>query len=76
MRCYLQPAALLDELPGNRPLKPVRLLGEDLVLFRNDTGVLLLVRVEAVVVGPTEGWQGYWRKTDETRRKASTWASQ
>jgi hypothetical protein len=27
-------------------------------------------------IGPTEGWQGYWRKTDETRRKASTWASQ
>jgi hypothetical protein len=25
---------------------------------------------------PTGGWQGYWRKTDETRRKASTWASQ
>jgi phthalate 4,5-dioxygenase len=27
-------------------------------------------------IGPTEGWQGYWHNTDETRRKASTWASQ
>src|SRR5262249_22933474 len=32
MRCYWQPAALVDELSDNRPLKPVRLLGESLVL--------------------------------------------
>jgi phthalate 4,5-dioxygenase oxygenase subunit len=38
MRCYWQPAALVDELAGNRPLKPVRLLGEDLVLFRDVRG--------------------------------------
>ncbi len=38
MRCYWQPAALVDELAGNRPVKPVRLLGEDLVLFRDDQG--------------------------------------
>ena len=38
MRCYWQPAALLEELSGNRPVKPVRLLGENLVLFRDDTG--------------------------------------
>jgi phthalate 4,5-dioxygenase oxygenase subunit len=38
MRCYWQPAALLDELSGNRPVKPVRLLGENLVLFRDDKG--------------------------------------
>jgi phthalate 4,5-dioxygenase len=25
-------------------------------------------------IGPT--WQAYWRKTDDTRRQASTWASQ
>jgi hypothetical protein len=36
MRCYWQPAALLDELPGNRPLKPVRLLGENLVILITD----------------------------------------
>src|SRR5262245_19328797 len=38
MRCYWQPAALLDELSGNRPVKPVCLLGENLVLFRDDKG--------------------------------------
>src|ERR671935_404295 len=38
MRCYWQPAALVDELPDNRPLKPVRLLGESLVAFRDGQG--------------------------------------
>jgi len=38
MRCYWQPAALVDELCGNRPVKPVRLLGEDLVMFRDEQG--------------------------------------
>ena len=39
MRRYWQPAALVDELAGaNRPVKPVRLLGESLVLFRDDKG--------------------------------------
>ncbi len=38
MRRYWQPAALVDELAGNRPVKPVRLLGEDLVMFRDDQG--------------------------------------
>jgi phenylpropionate dioxygenase-like ring-hydroxylating dioxygenase large terminal subunit len=38
MRRYWQPAALVDELAGNRPVKPVRLLGEDLVLFRDHEG--------------------------------------
>ena len=38
MRCYWQPAALVDELAGNRPVKPLRLLGESLVLFRDDSG--------------------------------------
>ena len=36
LRRYWQPAALLDELAGNRPVKPVRLLGEDLVAFKDD----------------------------------------
>jgi hypothetical protein len=26
-------------------------------------------------IGPTENWQGYWQKTDEARRKASSWAN-
>ncbi len=38
MRCYWQPVALVDELTGNRPVKPVRLLGESLVLFRDEAG--------------------------------------
>ena len=38
MRRYWQPAALVDELLGNRPVKPVRLLGENLVLFRDEQG--------------------------------------
>src|ERR1700686_248945 len=36
MRCYWQPAALVDELSGNRPVKPVKLLGENLVIFRDE----------------------------------------
>jgi len=38
LRRYWQPAALVDELAGNRPIKPVRLLGEDLVVFRDSRG--------------------------------------
>jgi phthalate 4,5-dioxygenase oxygenase subunit len=38
LRRYWQPAALVDELAGNRPVKPVKLLGENLVLFRDDKG--------------------------------------
>ena len=42
MRRYWQPAALAEELDGERPLVPVRLMGEDLVLFRADDGGLRL----------------------------------
>src|SRR5580698_4938293 len=38
LRRYWQPAALVDELAGERPIKPVRLLGEDLVIYRDETG--------------------------------------
>lgn len=38
MRRYWQPAGLVDELSGPRPVKPVKLLGEDLVLFRDEAG--------------------------------------
>ncbi len=38
MRSYWQPAALVDELEGERPIRPVKLLGENLVLFRDETG--------------------------------------
>ena len=38
LRRYWQPAALVDELAANRPVKAVRLLGEDLVAFRDQKG--------------------------------------
>src|SRR3954464_15496858 len=38
MRMYWQPAALVDELPGPRPVPPDKLLGENLVLFRDEEG--------------------------------------
>src|SRR3569833_430340 len=39
MRRYWQPVALVDELCGvNRPIKPVTLMGESLVLFREEAG--------------------------------------
>jgi len=43
MRRYWQPAALSDELKGNRPVVPVKLLGEDLVLFRDGENKLGLI---------------------------------
>lgn len=43
LRQYWQPAALSDELAGPRPIKAVRLLGQDLVLFRDEAGRLGLV---------------------------------
>jgi len=27
-------------------------------------------------IGPSEGWQVYWQRTDAARRKASSWANQ
>ncbi len=38
MRMYWQPAALTAELEGERPIRPVRLLGEDFVIFRDEQG--------------------------------------
>src|ERR1700747_2399953 len=38
MRSYWQPAALVDELQGPRPVRPLKLLGESLVLFRGEDG--------------------------------------
>ena len=40
MRRYWQPASLSEELPQGGAPVPVRLLGEDLVLFRDDQGRL------------------------------------
>lgn len=44
LRRYWQPAALVDELAGERPVVPVTLLGEKLVLFRDDDGELGLIQ--------------------------------
>src|SRR6185295_19028733 len=38
LRQYWQPVALVDELQAQRPLKAVRLMGEDFVLFRDEAG--------------------------------------
>ena len=43
LRRYWQPAALSDELVGSRPVVPVTLLGERLVLFRDEEGELGLI---------------------------------
>ena len=43
MRLYWQPVALSEELETERAVVPVKVLGEDLVLFRNDDGVIGLI---------------------------------
>src|SRR5882762_4551636 len=43
LRRYWQPVALAEELAGPRPVKAVRVLGQDLVLFRGADGRLGLL---------------------------------
>ena len=43
LRRYWQPAALVDELAGDRPAVPVELFGEHLVLFQGEQGEYGLV---------------------------------
>jgi phthalate 4,5-dioxygenase len=43
LRRYWQPAALSDELEGDRAIKAIRLLGQNVVLFRDDKGTLGLI---------------------------------
>ena len=40
LRRYWQPVALADELAGERPVRPVRLMGQSVVLFREEQGQL------------------------------------
>src|SRR5437899_4823470 len=40
LRRYWQPVALVDELNGPRPVKPVKLMGQHFVLFRDEKGQL------------------------------------
>ena len=44
LRRYWQPVALVDEMEGERPVKAVRLFGEDLVLYRTQIGYGLMQR--------------------------------
>lgn len=44
LRAYWQPAALVSEMPGDRPVKAIRLLSEDLVLFKRRNGWGLISR--------------------------------
>jgi len=44
LRRYWQPVALVDEMQGERPVKAVRVLGENFVLFRNQTQYGLVER--------------------------------
>lgn len=43
LRLYWMPAALSEELIGKRPVVPVTLMGEKLVLFRDQSGALGLI---------------------------------
>lgn len=43
LRRHWQPVALTDELDGPRPVRAVRALGQDLVLFRDEAGQLGLI---------------------------------
>lgn len=43
LRRYWQPVALAEELQAPRPLKPVKLMGRQFILFRDDTGRLGLL---------------------------------
>jgi len=40
LRRYWQPVALTDELAGERPVRALRLMGQDFVLFRDEKGEL------------------------------------
>src|SRR5215203_2903515 len=43
LRRYWQPVALAEELTGPRPVRAVRVLGQDMVLFRDEAGRLGLI---------------------------------
>jgi phenylpropionate dioxygenase-like ring-hydroxylating dioxygenase large terminal subunit len=43
LRRYWQPVALLDELEGPRPVRPVKALGQNFVLFRDEAGTIGLI---------------------------------
>ena len=38
LRNYWQPVALVEELPAQRPVRAVRLMGQDFVVFKDEQG--------------------------------------
>src|SRR6201991_3281859 len=38
LRNYWQPVALIEELPAERPVRAVRLMGQDYVIFKDEQG--------------------------------------
>src|SRR3954471_14556435 len=44
LRRYWQPVALSDEMQGERPVKAVRVFGENLVLYKAGNGYALMQR--------------------------------
>ena len=68
LRHYWMPAALAVELDGPRPVAPVRLMGEDLVLFRREDKTLGLM--SRFCVSGTDTVRTGWKKrlTDAARR--------
>jgi len=58
LRQYWQPAALVEELDGPRPAKAVRLLGEDLVLFRDEEGTAHVLDAHCRHLGAHIGYGG------------------
>ncbi len=43
LRLYWQPVALVEELETSRPIRPVRVLGQDFVLFKDARGLVALM---------------------------------
>ncbi len=63
LRCYWHPVAFMEELTEETPTVFVRILGEDLVLFRDKSG-----NVGASAVG--RGWTGAGGTSCVTTRRS------
>src|SRR5579871_4018611 len=50
--------------------------GDDRVPMRLDAAAAARMTGPAAIdgIGPSDDWQGYWRRTDAARRAASSWA--
>jgi phenylpropionate dioxygenase-like ring-hydroxylating dioxygenase large terminal subunit len=67
LRRHWQPVALVEELDGPRPVRAIRALGEDYVLFRDERGRLGLIdrgcphRGADMAYGRLGGWRAALR---------------